>query len=48
MEVKQFVDTVNKLRLANRGKWYWFRDDFVFSRDIEKGELTIGQFKIRF
>ena len=26
MEVKQFVDTVNKLRLANRGKWYWFND----------------------
>ena len=25
MEVKQFVDTVNKLRLVNRGKWYWFR-----------------------
>ena len=24
MEVKQFVDTVNKLRLARRGKWYWF------------------------
>ena len=26
MEVKQFVDVVNKLRLANRGKWYWFND----------------------
>ena len=26
MEVKQFVDAVNKLRLANRGKWYWFND----------------------
>ena len=26
MEVKQFVDRVNKLRLANRGKWYWFND----------------------
>ena len=26
MEVKQFVDAVNKLRLANRGKWYWFSD----------------------
>ena len=26
MEVKQFVDTVNKLRLANRDKWYWFND----------------------
>ena len=26
MEVKQFVDTVNKLRLANHGKWYWFND----------------------
>ena len=24
MEVKQFVDAVNKLRLVNRGKWYWF------------------------
>ena len=26
MEVKQFVDAVNKLRLSNRGKWYWFND----------------------
>ena len=26
MEVKQFVDAVNNLRLANRGKWYWFND----------------------
>lgn len=26
MEVKQFVDAVNKYRLANRGKWYWFND----------------------
>ena len=26
MEVKQFVDAVNRLRLANRGKWYWFND----------------------
>ena len=26
MEVKQLVDAVNKLRLANRGKWYWFND----------------------
>ena len=26
MEVKQFVDRVNNLRLANRGKWYWFND----------------------
>ena len=24
MEVKQFVDRVNNLRFANRGKWYWF------------------------
>ena len=35
----------------NDGGWLHkvtFRDDFVFSRDIEKGELTIGQFKIRF
>ena len=33
MEVKQFVDTVNKLRLANRGKWYWFREN-VEGKDV--------------
>ena len=33
MEVKQFVDAVNKLRLANRGKWYWFNDT-VEGKDV--------------